>query len=72
MNELSSYTPTPRLSHYQVGQSVKLKGASAIGDALVICAIQDDGYFQLFKTTEMHKKGRTPFCVSAGSHEVAA
>jgi hypothetical protein len=63
--EKNSHTPTPRLSHHEVGQSVILKGAFAIGDALVISAIQDDGYYV------MTRYGK-PCCTAAPSHEVEA
>jgi sRNA-binding protein len=59
-----SHTPIARLSHHQVGQSVILKGAFAVGDALVISAIQDDGYYKL-------TRGKVTI-IAAASHEVEA
>ena len=61
---MMTHTPTPRLIHYQVGQTVTLKGAFAVGDALIISAIREDGYIELSRYGKPH-------CTAAGSHEVS-
>jgi hypothetical protein len=59
-----SHTPTPRLRHHEVGQSVILKGADAARSALIISAIQSDGYYKL-------TRGMVTI-IAAASHEVEA
>lgn len=60
---MTSHEPIPRLSHCQVGQQVILKGAFAVGDALIISAIRSDGYYELSRYGKPHY-------TAAGSHEV--
>lgn len=60
---MTSHEPIPRLSHCEVGQTVTLKGAFAVGDALVVSAIREDGYYVL-------ARHGNPCCTAAASHEV--
>lgn len=61
---MTSHEPTPRLRNCEVGQTVTLKGAFAVGDALVVSAIRMDGYIELSRYGKPH-------CTAAGSHEVS-
>lgn len=60
---MTSHEPTPRLRNFEVGQTVTLKGAFAVGDALIISAIREDGYYELSRYGKPHY-------TAAGSHEV--
>ena len=62
-HSMTSHEPTPRLRNCEVGQTVTLKGAFAVGDALVVSAIRSDGYY------ELHRFGKLMH-TAAGSHEV--
>lgn len=66
-------SPPTRLRDFQVGDTVKLKGALIeTTEPLFIGHIQEDGYYLLWRSKKGFEQGKPWAHMAAGSHAVSA